>query len=156
LLRPEIVTRSQMTLVGIVGTGQSVSDIDIARLWERFVANEPGIPHKVDAETGYELHIEKEQDPKMHFTNVGVEVKDLSPLPLEMFAKSVPGGIYAQFTHQFKDGGFGEAFRQAYEWIGDSDYESAYPFDIQVYDERYTGPSDPESAIEILVPIKEK
>ena len=105
---------------------------------------------------GYELHTEKEQDPKMHFTIVGIEVDDLSPLPLEMFAKLVPGGTYAQFTHHFKDSGFGEAFKQAYTWIEDSDYEPAHPFDIQVYDERYRGLSDPESVIDILVPVKEK
>ena len=156
MMKPEIIERSAMTLAGIVGAGESVSEIDIAGLWERFIANEPEIPHKVAPEIGYELHIEKVQNPKMHFTIVGIEVGELSPLPLEMFAKLVPGGTYAQFTHQFKDGGFGEAFKQVYAWIEDSDFEPAHPFDIQVYDERYTGPSDPESVIEILVPVKKK
>ena len=156
MFTPKIVERTEMTLVGIVGTGRSVSEIDIAGLWERFISVEPEISHKVDPETGFELHIEKEQDPKMHFTIVGIEVGELRPLPLELFAKVVPGGTYAQFTHHFKDGGFGEAFKQVYAWVEDSDYKLAYPFDIQVYDERYTSPSDPESVIEILVPVKQR
>ncbi len=155
-MRPEIMTRSEMTLVGIVGTGESVSDVDIAGLWERFIALEPEIPQKVDAETGYELHIQIDADPKRHFTLVGVQVEQLKPLPLEIFAKSVPGGTYAQFRYTFKDGGFGEAFRQVYAWFEESDYAPAYPFDIQVYDARFKGPSDPDSVIEILAPVIKK
>jgi hypothetical protein len=33
---------------------------------------------------------------------------------------------------------------------------SAHPFDIQCYDERFLGPENPESILEIHVPVKSR
>lgn len=151
-----IIELQPMILVGVVGTGESVSEIDIAGLWDRFVSHEEKIQHKTGPEVGYELHIEEETQPKMHFTLVGVAVEKLEALPLELFAKSVPGGTYVQYTHHFKDGDYGDAFKLVYDWIKQSAYEPAHAFDIQVYGERFKGSEDPDSVLEILVPVREK
>ena len=77
-------------------------------------------------------------------------------MPTELFAKVIPSCRYAVFTHHFKDGGFRDAFKTVYKWIEESDYVPAYAFDIQCYDERFKGPEDPDSVIEILVPVVSK
>ena len=155
-MQPKILTRPEMTLVGIVGTGSTVSDVDIAGLWKRFISLSQLIAHQVDPEKGYELHIHQATSPQMHFCLVGVAVKKIEALPIEIFAKVVPAGRYAVFTHTFSHGGFGEAFKAVYAWLEGSPYQFAHPFDIQVYDERFKGADDSESVIEILVPIEEK
>ena len=73
-----------------------------------------------------------------------------------MAAKLVSGGTYVRFSHLLKDDGYGDVFKKVYSWIAESEFEPAHPFDIQVYDERFNGPDDLESILEILVLIKEK
>ena len=114
------------------------------------------MPHQVDEEVGFELHIEEERSQRMHFCLIGVAVDEVDVLPLEFFHKVVPGGLYAVFTHSFRDGGYGAAFKAAYDWLKSSAYESAYAFDIQRYDARFTGPDDPDSVLEIWIPVKQK
>lgn len=90
----------------------------------------------------------------MHFCLIGFEVEKIEGVPTELFVKVVPPCRYAVFTHQFSDGGFGDVFEAVYGWLNKSDYVPAYAFDIQCYDERFKGPDNPESVLEIYVPIK--
>ena len=152
----EIIERQEMILAGIVASGANVHQINIAELWNRFIDQSDGIPNQVNKEVGYELHIEENHSPRMHFCLIGVEVEKVTHEPIEIFAKVLPAGKYLQYTHQFSEGGYAQAFETLYDWLEDSEYQPAYAFDIQVYDERFNGPEDPESIVEILVPVVEK
>lgn len=152
-MEPEIVEKPQMTLVGLVGCGADVSTLDIGGLWSRFERHVERIEHRIEG-TGYEVHIEEETSPPMHFALVGVEVERIGDIPLELFVKVIPAWTYAVFTHRLGDGSFGSAFEAAYDWIRTSDYRPARPFDIQVYDQRFRCPDDPESVLEIMVPLE--
>jgi len=151
-MKPEFVKKPEMTLVGLVGCGADVSELDICGLWERFDTHSKEIKHQVEGKA-YEIHIEEKTAPPMHFCLVGVEVRKIEDLPLELFAKVVPACEYAVFTHQFKDGGFGDAFKAVYNWLENSEYAPTYQFDIQCYDSRFKSPEDPESIMEIWVPV---
>lgn len=151
-MEPECVKKPEMTLVGIVGCGSDVSQLDICGLWERFEKQREHIKHQVEGKY-YEVHIQEETTPPMHFCLVGVEVQRIEHMPIEMFANVVPSCEYAVFTHQFKDGGFNHAFKAVYDWLGHSDHASAYQFDIQCYDSRFRSQDDPLSVVEIWVPI---
>ena len=152
-MKPEFVKKPEVTLVGLIGCAPEVGQLDIGGLWQRYEdRHSRSIKHEVEGK-GYEIHIEEETAPPMHFCLVGVEVSKIEDLPVELFAKVVPACAYAVFTHQFKDGGFGDAFKVVYEWIEKSDFTPAYQFDIQCYDARFKGPEDPESIIEIWVPV---
>lgn len=151
-MNPRFVDRPEMIIVGIVGCSSDVSEMDIYGLWQRFEKNSRYIKHQI-AGKGYEVHIQEDTAPVMHFCLAGVEVQKIEDLPLEFFAKTIPASRYAVFTHYLKDGGFGEAFKAVYDWLKESEYAAAYPFDIQCYDERFKGQSDPESVIEIYIPI---
>ena len=149
---PKIIEKSAMTLVGIVGCAADVRDIDISGLWQRFTKQEQQIKYVV-GEVGYELHIEEEQQPRLHLCLVGFEGVKLMTCQLNILSKSSPPCKYARFTHRFKDGDYGDAFVAAYGWLENSLYQTAHPYDIQAYDERFKGSEDPDSMIEILNPI---
>ena len=151
-MQPQFVSKPEMTLVGIVGCGSDVTKIDICGLWERFDGQSEHVKHQAKGK-GYEIHIQEETNPPMHFCLVGVEVQGIEHLPIEMFAKMIPACEYAVFTHRFKDGGFSYAFKAAYDWLKNSEHTSAYHFDIQCYDSRFKSPDDPDSVVEIWVPI---
>jgi len=151
-MKPRIVSKPEMTLVGLVGCAADVSQLDICGLWERFDGHLKHIRHQVEGKS-YEIHVQEETTPPMHFCLVGVEVSRIEHLPIELFIKVVPACEYAVFTHQFKDGGFADAFKAVYDWLQKSQYTSAYPFDIQCYDSRFKSPDDPDSVVEIWVPV---
>ena len=46
-MEPECVKKPEMTLVGIVGCGSDVSQLDICGLWERFAARSKHIEHQI-------------------------------------------------------------------------------------------------------------
>lgn len=149
---PLFVEKPAMIFVGIIGCGSDVTQLDIYGLWQRFSEHQQSIKHQVKGKS-YELHIQEENIPSMHFCLVGVEVQKIQDMQMELFAKVIPACGYAVFTHHFKYGGFDYAFTAAYDWLKKSSYAAAYPFDIQCYDERFKGPDSPESVVEIYVPI---
>ncbi len=152
-MKPELVKKPEMTLVGLVGCAAHVSQLDICGLWERFDGHSKDIRHQFEGRS-YEIHIQEQTTPPMHFCLVGVEVRKIEDLPLELFAKVVPACEYAVFTHRFGDGGFGHAFKAVYDWLENSEYAPTYQFDIQCYDSRFKSPEDPESILEIWVPVR--
>lgn len=155
-MKLKIFERKQMILAGVAANSESVSDMDIAGLWDRFIDLCPTIPNQVNEGVNYELHIEEERAKKMHFCLIGVEVSQIAALPIEVFYKVIPAGKYALYTHHFKDGGYGQALKAMYDWLAASEYKSAHAFDIQCYDARFKGPDDPESVLKILVPVELK
>ena len=155
-MKPEIITRDKMLLVGLIETGQKVGDIDIKGLWNSFEKYMFEIENS-STELGYELHQDipggKNGAPR-HCCLVAVEVSEIGAVPDECFVKVVPAGRYAVFTHQFKDGTYGQAFKMAYDWLEDSDLSLAHQFDIQVFDENFKGAGDPDSRMEIYIPVR--
>ncbi len=155
-MKPEFVKKPEMTLVGIVGCAPDVTHADIYAPWQRFDdQHSEHIRYRVE-EKVYEIHIQEETTPPMHFCLVGAEVRRIEQLPIELFVKVIPACEYAVFTHQFKDGGFDHAFKGVYDWLENSEYASAYRFDVQCYNSRFKSPDDPESVVEIWVPIMPK
>jgi len=155
-MEPEIITNSKMYLVGVIESGKNLSDVNIGKLWKKFETLEDQIKHEIPG-IRYEIHIEnKNSQPVRHFCFIGIEVEKIEDIPIEMFVKEIPEGEYVSFTHQFKDGGFKEAFEKIYTWLKNSKYKSSHPFDIQSYDPSYKGPDDPNSEVEILIPVEEE
>lgn len=154
-MEPQIVEKPEMRFVGLVGCGADVSQLDISGLWQRFNDHAGNIKNQVEGRA-YEVHIEEEVQPRMHFCLVGVEVQEFEDIPIELFAKVLPACRYAVFTHRFKDGGYGFAFERAYGWLKSSNYTSAHSYDIQCYDERFKGNENPESVLEIFLPIQKR
>jgi predicted transcriptional regulator YdeE len=148
---PKVVDMPRLILVGMVQGAPDVGSIDIAALWQRFAERGDEIENAVEG-TGYELHIQTDGEPTMHFTLVGVRVTDLGDVPLEMFHKVLPPCTYAVFTHRVVDG-YAALNDRVRAWLESSDYGEAHPFDFQLYDARFRSMDDPESLQDIYVPV---
>ncbi len=154
-MQVKIVEQEGMILVGVVAVGSSVEDIDISKLWQRFIAKYGDVQRKVEGKN-YEMHVWDELAPPKHYCFIGVEVEEIKDLPIELFMKAIPRHTYAVFTHCFRDGGYGQAYKNIDKWLKSSQYTDPYNFDIQCYDERFQGPDDPESVMEFYIPVKSR
>lgn len=153
---PDIINNTKMYLVGIIEAAENIESINIEKMWNKFDNLKEKIKHSIPG-IRYEIHVEdKKSKPLRHYCLIGVEVEKIVDIPPQMFIKEIPEGKYAVFTHKFKEGGFKKAFQNVYDWLKNSKYKSAYPFDIQSYDASFKGVNNPESEIEILLPIKEE
>jgi AraC family transcriptional regulator len=156
---PKIVDMPRMVLVGVVNGAPDVSKLDeggmgIAEMWERFGASSSQVANAVE-DVFYEYHVERQEEPRMHFCLVGVQVTEIGTMPPDMFVKVLPEGTYAVFTHRVCDG-YGKLYEEINAWLGASEYEEAAPFDFQLYDSRFKSMDDPESVQDIYIPVRAK
>ncbi|MFX0210236.1 MAG: GyrI-like domain-containing protein [Candidatus Hodarchaeota archaeon] len=170
---PKIEIIEDKTLLRLVGCvfygdpfhsaeGWSV-ETEIGMVWNRFLnlykKNKKLIlKHQVNPDISYEVHIEPEEykETKKFYIFVGVEVKELENIPLEMYLKILPATMYAKFTFQgnniFKGGNY-----IYQEWLPQSIYQEAYPFLIQAYDQtHFKGLDNKKSELDYYVPIAHK
>ncbi|MBN2565369.1 MAG: GyrI-like domain-containing protein [Candidatus Eisenbacteria bacterium] len=149
-MEPKIVKLPKMMLVGVVGAAPEVSMIDIASLWSRFAESSDRVAGAVEG-AGYEFHEEVENS-GVHLCLAGVQVSKMSETPLGMVARVLPASTYAVFTHRVADG-YEATYERIEEWLEEADYAEAYPYDFQLYDSRFKGMGDPESELDIYVPV---
>jgi AraC family transcriptional regulator len=166
-MRPRIVEKGEITLVGMGfygdpfqgGEGWSQEN-EIGKLWNRFNtlwdAKQEQIPNIVDPNVGYEVHIEPAEygETKRFYVMVGIEVSQAAFAPLELSFKVLPPTTYALFTLKGPEirSNWPDAIYK--EWLPGSGYEEAFKFTVERYGEKFRGPEDPESELEILVPIR--
>ena len=169
-MEPRIIEHGAMTIVGMVYYGDPFKHAaaapeqnEIGKLWTRFNAywdaHREAFKHEVDAKIGWELHIgtDEYEQTKEYFVMVGVEVHRIEDLPAPIFAKVLPAGQYAVFVLKGEQmtANWGDAIYK--EWLPSSPYEEAYSCTIERYDgDRFKGWGDPESEMEIWVPVKAK
>ena len=164
-MEPKIIDKEEITLVGMVFYGDPFKEKggwspenEIGKLWKRFTAKAESIKNAI-GHGGYEVHIEPEEykETKNYYVFVGVEVEKTDDVPLEMFAKVLPPSKYAVFTLKGKGITSNWADQIYKKWLPKSGYEEAYKFTIEYYDdERFKGMDNPESELDIYVPIRQK
>jgi len=169
---PKILERGKMNLVGMTyygligGAGWSEEN-QIGKLWQRFnkfcetkwVSIEDRV---INPKLGYEVSIWNEDEFKEtgdFCIFVGVEVDHLEEVPLELFGKVLPAGIYAYFTPKGKEiTTWEDDFYKG--WLIKSGYQLSavgnYSFQVQCYeDDRFKGVDNlEESEIDIYIPIE--
>jgi len=165
---PTVVELPSRTLAGLSFFGNPFTshagwteENEIGRLWQRFRAYVETQPEWLSSAVdglGYEVHV---VGPEMAASGefecfVGAELAVPAALPIEVSAKAVPGGRFARFT---VPGNLLATDMQMHIaiWLEEHDYDSAIPFDVVVYDERFHGMDRlDESVVEILVPLIER
>jgi len=165
----QIVERGETKLVGMVFYGDPFKEVQgwsdenqIGRLWTRFSAYWEAHPelfeHVIEPSVGYEVHIgtEEYEETREYFIFVGAEVSSFESVPPVTFGKVLEAGTYALFTLKGKEiaSNWGDAIYK--EWLPASEYKEGLPYTVERYDARFTGPEDPESVLEIWVPVKPK
>ena len=85
------------------------------------------------------------------------EVSDLAGLPDGFVGREYPTLLYAVATYRGTVEGLPNVFDEMYQrWLPHSPYESAAPFAFQLYGDRYRGPFDPSSEIDVFFPVRPK
>jgi len=149
-MKPEIVERSSMLLVGMIDSSGEVGKIDIHGLWEIYNLTEPGIRDQVDG-AWYELHIGPQLGKGIYTVMVGVELSTFAEQPLELCIKTIPAGEYAHFRHHMADGDYREAFARVDGWVLDSGVE-VNDFGLQRYGSDFN-PENEDSVFDIYIPL---
>jgi len=169
-MEPKIIDRNQLIIAGMVYYGNpfhaadaSPDQNEVGKLWGCFNTyyekNTERFTGEVNPKMAWELHIttDEYEETKEYYVMVGVEVSEIADLPLPIFAKVLPAGSYAVFTlrgeEMVKD--WGKAIYK--EWLPASEYEEALQITLEKYDEdRFRGWGEPDSEVEIWVPVKAK
>jgi AraC family transcriptional regulator len=162
-----VTNKKKITLVGMDFYGNPYKEAGgwsmqnaIGQLWKRFSAfydtNKTRIRHLV-SDSGYEVWVDFEgkQEQKEDYIFVGVAVKKLEDVPLELVARVLPETKYAVFTLK------GDAIKSdwpakaATEWLTDIGLRRSYPYIIEYYDsKRFKGMDDKDAELDIYVPVK--
>jgi AraC family transcriptional regulator len=88
-------------------------------------------------------------------------VLKLEDIPMEMVGKTLPALEYAVFTHSGILVGESKTIKDTYAyaygtWLPQSGFENPFRFDFEFYGDRFHGNQDPNSEIEVWLPIRKK
>ena len=157
-MEPKIVTLGTLCLVGLPYYG-SPDGGAFGQCWERFFPIEGKVSGRVNPKIYYGLEVYGPEfmTEKKWLYMPAVEVGDLAEMPLPLFGKVLPACTYAVFTAQHGLACIPDAFMFGYQnWIPNSKYEVAYPFDFELYDDYRFHGNGPNEEIDVYIPIREK
>lgn len=157
-MEPKIIQKPEILLVGMAVYADPPSG-EFPNVWHRFMQHHEELPdnHNTSESIGLEFYLpDMEQTHKWYYMAC-VEVYNLDNIPIRMVAKRLPASTYAVYTVKGGIKKLGEGFRYVYDsWLPDSNYEIAYPYDFELYQEgRFKG-DEQDSEIDIYIPVKLK
>ncbi|WP_131004871.1 GyrI-like domain-containing protein, partial [Clostridioides difficile] len=86
---------------------------------------------------------------------IGLEVNSYDVIPNSFVSKTIKEGKYAIFTHTGSLDNLDKTYEYIWgTWFLSSKEELDIRDDFEVYDERFLGPSNVNSQIDIYIPIK--
>jgi len=166
-MQPTIVQKDEIILVGMSFYGDPfetsagwTEENQIGRLWQRLMGylaeNADAIQQRVPIQASYEVHVygPETMSKGLFEVFVGLQVKRLETVPVDLLVKILPSAEYAVFTLQ------GEQISSDWhleidQWIAAAGYQGALPFSFQYYDERFKGLDQIEdSQLDIYMPVK--
>jgi AraC family transcriptional regulator len=156
-MEPRIIELPQLCVIGVAVYGDGKSGL-FPHAWDIYMRMIKNINLKnSNVAYGVEYYTEEfEQEHKWFYMACG-EVEDLNNIPSSMVGKVIPAHKYAVFTSKGLLDALHKTFQGAYhEWLPRSRYKIADWYDFERYDERFKGMDNPESEIDIYIPIAEK
>ena len=154
-LRPALVEREAIHLVGLSSRAGDGADV-LAELWELLGGEIERIPKRRKSPGVFGVWSSAlSADPRASFLMLGVAADSLEAIPPTLVGKTIPPLSYARFIHK----GPSRDLRLTLDyihgtWLPKSGHSAAAPFSIEVYGEGYSGPNNPDSESEILIPIR--
>lgn len=154
-MEPRIIERGPLTIVGLLYFGENQNG-EIPQLWGQFNPRVAEIPHRVP-DAGYGFCFTDHPQSANFWYLACVAVEQVTAIPADMFARSVPAHTYAVFTHRGPVSALGETYAQAYKgWLPSAPYELAAHFDFELYDDRFNLKDEANSELEIYIPVRPK
>lgn len=155
---PQILSRAVLRLAGIPYHGDN-SHGELAGIWQRFMQQIETIAcQKVPRQTyGLWRYPNSFQHHRNFDYLAAIEVETCSRLPSNVSRTSLRPGRYARFEHRGRVQNIRQTYLHIYgEWLPQSGYQWAGNYDLEYYDERFTGVDREESILNILVPIRDR
>jgi AraC family transcriptional regulator len=161
-MEPRIVKRDAIKLIGLMYYGDN-KNWEIPKVWQKFMPMMGQIPNSLPVQEGYGLcfYTEKFSKDGLFYYLAGRSVSSLEEIPMALVGKTLPASEYAVFTHRGPIAGKSNTIKDTYAyaygtWLPKSTYVNPHAFDFEYYDERYKGNNDPESEIDIYIPIRKR
>jgi AraC family transcriptional regulator len=157
-MEPQIVKKEGMLIAGAVFFG-SPEGGEFGKTWDRFMAIEKQISGGTEPPVAYGVEMYgKEFETEKRWTYLaGMQVSDLNCLPPGAVGVALPATTYAVFTSKGGLEMIPKTFQHAYnEWLPASGYEMAFPFDFELYDQRFHHDDPSTSEVDIYIPIRPK
>ena len=160
-MKPKIVSREAMTVVGLEYVGKN-EQREIPALWDIFWKRHQEVRDKTQPGVALGVCGDVREDGAFSYV-AGFQVQQAKEVPEGMVVKQVPAAKYAVFTHRGSlsdvENGLDSTYAAIYrEWLPASGYEQADSPDFELYDERFVfgQPQQPQSEMDIYIPIKKK
>lgn len=161
-MEPKIVNKDAVKLVGIIYHGDN-KNWEIPKLWEEFLPMIKRIPNSLPTGEAYGVCFYTESFSKtgLFYYMAAVPVSNLDDIPVELVGKTLPASEYAVFTHKGPAVGNTNTIKDTYgyaygTWLPKSQYESAFGYDFEYYDDRYKGNENRDSEIDVCIPIRKR
>ncbi len=161
-MEPRMETKGPVNLVGLVYYGDN-KNWEIPKLWEEFIPSMGKIPNALPGGEAYGVCFYSGNFSKtgLFYYLAALPVLSLENIPMEMVGKTLPASDYAVFTHSGALVGESKTIRDTYgyaygTWLPRSGFENPFGFDFEFYGERFHGNQDPNSEIEVWIPIQKK
>ena len=159
-MKPRFVDKGEFTIVGLASYFSKSTTAEIPPLWCKFVQRVGELKNADPIVCyGYCDQPEDVPDGKEFRYMACVEVKEQEDIPKDMTAVKVPAKQYAVFTHKGAVNEIGRTYDYIYgTWLPESGYEADGCHDFEYYDERFNSqnPMDPQSEVDVYVPVKKK
>jgi AraC family transcriptional regulator len=159
---PKIVKKEAMKVIGMMYYGDN-NNWEIPKIWEEFLPMMKAIPNVLPVHEAFGLcfYTERFKQTGLFYYLAGVPVSSLEEIPLELVGKTLPASEYAVFTHKGKIVGKTNPIRDTYAyaygtWLPSSQYVNPYAYDFEYYNERFAGNENPDSELDIYIPIKRR
>lgn len=160
-MEPKIVEMDEIKLIGM-SCKTSLANNKVPELWQSFIPRMAEVPNRTNQSIALGVcQIESNFDFRDFgedsvFTEIsGVEVSNFNNVPEGMVTHTIPASKYTVFTHKGNVEGLKKTYDYIYGvWFPKQKYEIAQMDTFEYYDERFISPEDPNSEMDIFIPIK--
>lgn len=155
-MEPRIVQLDSLQIVGVQTIGRPEQG-DFAKTWPALFERCHEIPNRAVERVSYGVQSYEAsliQSGRWKYT-AGLAVEADGDAPSEMSVINLPANTYAVFEYKGAvSPKLGSMFRYIYtEWLPTSGYEVVHQYDFERYDERFKGPDNADSVLEIYIPV---
>lgn len=156
VMEPKFLTKPAFMLVGMQYVGKNANN-EIAAMWGQFGPFIDKLAsHPIQATYGWCGMLQNPPEEGAFEYLAAVETDWAEALPDWAKVRLIPAHTYAAFPHVGPLNTLRETYHQIYHtWLPQSAYESAAPFDMEVYTDEFKN-FEPDSVLYIYVPVKPK
>ena len=160
-MKPKFIEKGDFTIVGLASYFSKATTSEIPPLWCKFVQRMGELKNASPTVLYGFCDQPKDVPEDKEFRYMAcMEVEDKNAaVPDGLTAIDVPAKRYAVFTHKGPITEIAKTYDYIYgTWLPESDYEADGSHDFEYYDERFNNgnPMDPESELDVYIPVKEK